>query len=106
MRLLLDECLPKKLKLELSEHDVVTVQEQGWSGKKNGELLKLTSGVFEVFITVDQNLRFQQNLVNLSLRIVVLVAPNNRLPTLKPLMPQVREALTKIKIGEVILITD
>jgi len=106
MRLLLDECLPKKLKLELSEHDVVTVQEQGWSGKKNGELLKLTSGVFEVFITVDQNLRFQQNLVNLSLRIVVLVAPNNRLLTLKPLMPQVREALTKIKIGEVILITD
>jgi len=63
MRILLDECAPKRIRCELAGHDVVTVVEMGWSGKKNGELLKLIAGeTFDVFITVDQNLRYQQNL--------------------------------------------
>jgi hypothetical protein len=63
MRILLDECVPRRLARELAGHDVRTVPEMGWSGKRNGELLQLMAGQgFEVFLTVDQNLRYQQNL--------------------------------------------
>jgi len=55
MKILIDECLPKKLKRELPNHDVATVREKGWQGKKNGVLLRLMSGAFDVFITVDKN---------------------------------------------------
>jgi len=60
MRLLLDECVPRRLKRELAEHDVLTVTENGWSGIKNGELLALAELEFDVFLTVDQSLSFQQ----------------------------------------------
>jgi hypothetical protein len=63
MRILLDECVPRRLRQELPGHDVRTVQELGWSGKKNGELLQLMAGQgFEVLVTVDQSIRHQQNL--------------------------------------------
>ena len=61
MKILLDECLPKKLKREIINHQVITVPEQGWAGIKNGELLKLASEIFDVFITADPNLTSQQN---------------------------------------------
>jgi len=67
MKILIDECLPRKLKSELSEHDCSTVPEMGWAGKKNGELLRLMSGTVNVFITVDQNLKHQQNLATSSI---------------------------------------
>jgi hypothetical protein len=102
MKVLLDECVPRKLRRELAEHEVLTVTERGWSGIKNGELLTLAEAEFEVFLTVDQNLKFQQNLKAFNIGIVLLVARNNRLKTLLPLMPQAREALEKIKAGEVI----
>ena len=56
MRILLDECLPKKLKKDFSNHEVKTVPEMGWAGKKNGELLPLLENHFDIFITADQNL--------------------------------------------------
>lgn len=62
MRVLLDECLPRQLKWQLPGHDVATVPERGWAGTKNGELLRLAAAEFDVFVTVDQNLRFQRNL--------------------------------------------
>lgn len=62
MKVLLDECVPRKLRRELTEHAVLTVTERGWSGIKNGELLALAETEFEVFLTVDQNLKYQQNL--------------------------------------------
>lgn len=101
-RVLLDECLPKKLKRELPNHAVAMVQEMGWSGKKNGELMKLARDQFEVFITGDQNLRYQQNLAYADVGVIVLIAPNNRIETLKPLMPQVNQLLLTIKAGDVI----
>lgn len=104
MFILIDECLPKKLKRELSDHTVYTVQEKGWSGKKNGELLSLASGQLDVFITVDQNMKYQQDMRRISVGIVVLVSPNNRLETLKPLMPKVREVIQIIRPGEVIYV--
>lgn len=102
MRVLLDECVPRRLKRELSEHEVVTVTEHGWSGIKNGRLLALAEAEFDVFLTVDQNLKYQQNLTTLRLSIILLVAQNNRLQTLLPLMPEVMEALDKIGAGEFI----
>jgi len=78
----------------------------GWSGKKNGELLKLIAGeTFDSFITVDQNLRYQQNLPPVSVGIIILVAPSNRLADLLPLMPAARNALNSITAGDVVEIT-
>ncbi len=102
MRILLDESLPKRLKRLLSAHQVVTVPEQGWASKKNGELLRLANGQFDVFVTIDQNLTYQQNLKGLNLAIIVLSARSNRYKSLEPLMPSVIEALKDIKPGQVI----
>jgi hypothetical protein len=101
MRILLDECVPRGLKRELLGHDVHTVPEMGWSGKKNGELLQLLAGqAFEVLVTVDQSIRHQQNLPAAGVAIVVLVAPSNRLADLTPLMPSARAALSSLKPGD------
>lgn len=94
MKLLLDECLPQKLKFHFKNHEVKTAPEMGWAGKTNGELLKLAASQFDVFITADQNLTFQQNLEKAKLGVLVLVAPDNKLETLIPLIP---EALLKLK---------
>lgn len=105
MRVLLDECLPKKLKRELPGHTVVTVPEQGWAGQKNGALLRLAQTEFDVFLTIDQNLTSQQNLSQINLAIVVLIAQDNQIETLQPLMPRVLEALETIQTGQVIQIS-
>lgn len=105
MRVLIDECLPKKLKRELPGHEVVTVQERGWSSKKNGELLRLLQGEFDVFLTADQNLTYQQNLSSTSVAVIVLVAANNRIEALKPLLPKVQEVLNRIQPGEVVRVS-
>ena len=101
MRVLLDECLPKKLKYEFTEHEVKTVPEMGWAGKKNGELIRAAQGEFDVFITADQNIQYQQNLKVSEDRWHLLVAIDNRFETLKPLMPQVADASSTIKKGSV-----
>jgi hypothetical protein len=100
MKILIDECLPRKLKRELPGHEVQTVPEAGWASKKNGELLRLMSGQFDVFITIDNNLQYQHNLAHSSVAYIVLVAHNNKLATLKPLMPKVLEALETILPGQ------
>jgi hypothetical protein len=100
MRVLLDECVPRKLRRELPRHDVRTVTERGWSGVKNGQLLALAETEFDVFLTVDQNLKFQQNLKTLCIGVILLVARNNRLRTLLPLATDLREALGNIRAGD------
>ena len=102
MKVLLDECVPRKLGRELTDYEVITVTERGWSGIKNGNLLTLAAPEFDVFLTVDQNLKYQQNLKNLNIAIILLIARNNRLKTLLPLIPEVREALSKIAEGDFI----
>ena len=102
MRILLDECTPRPLKRELPDYEIQTVVEMGWSGKKNGELLRLMSQEgFTVLLTTDQNLRYQQNL-QAGVAVVVLVARSNRLPDLLPLMPDVHNVLKATAPGEVI----
>lgn len=103
MRLLLDECVPRPLKGELTDFEVRTVVEMGWAGKKNGELLKLMmQESFTILLTTDQNLRYQQNLQQAGVAVIVMVAPSNRLADLLPLIPSVCSALIGIASGEVI----
>lgn len=106
MKILLDECVPRRLRRELPGHDVHTVPAMGWSGEKNGELLQLMMGQgFEVLLTVDQSIRHQQNLKSAGIGVVVLIAKSNRLADLIPLMPSAIAALTSIKSGDVVEIT-
>ena len=102
MRLLLDECVPKRLKRELPGHDTRTVQDLGWAGIKNGALLRLANGQFDALLTVDQGIEYQQNLSGLSISVVVMMAPSNDVDDLRPLLPGVQEALAKLKSGEII----
>jgi hypothetical protein len=103
MRILLDECAPQPLKRELEDYEIRTVVEMGWSGKKNGELLRLMNQEgFTILISTDQNLRYQQNLQQAGVAVVILVARSNRLPDLLPLMPDTRNVLNAIALGEVI----
>jgi hypothetical protein len=103
MRILLDECTPRPLKRELADYEVRTVVEMGWSEKKNGELLRLMNqGGFAILITTDQNLRYQQNLQQTGVAVVVLIAPSNKLSDLLPLIPDTRNVLNTIVPGEVI----
>jgi|SRR5712675_1456392 len=101
MRVLLDECLPRRLKQELGGHEVRTAQEEGWAGLKNGALLQSAAGQFDVLLTVDRNIAFQQNLKGLRIAIIAMVATSNRLRDLRPLMGEVRQALSHVKPGEV-----
>lgn len=103
MRILLDECAPRPLRRSLPGHDVRTVQEMGWDGLENGDLLReFTSAGFDVFLTVDQNLQYQQNLRAAGVAIIVLIAPSNKLSDLDPLMPKAAAALATIRPGELV----
>jgi hypothetical protein len=103
VRVLLDEQLPRQLASELSGYEVRTVQQQGWAGLKNGELLQRGAEVgFEAFITADQNLEFQQNLARSSLFVLVLVAPSNALEDLLPLVPAILAELSTARAGRVV----
>ncbi len=104
MRILLDESLPRKLTLELPGHDARTVQRCGWTGLKNGGLLREASPEFQGLLTGDQNLEFQQNLTTLPIAVIVMVAVNNRIETLRPLIPDVLEALKTIQPGQLVRI--
>ncbi|HEV2851227.1 MAG TPA: hypothetical protein VHC97_00330 [Thermoanaerobaculia bacterium] len=105
MRILLDECLPRRLKSELPEHEVRTVPEMRWSGLKNGALLNRLAGQFDAFLTVDRGLVHQQNLKGIPFGIVMLVVLSNDIDALRPLMPQVREALAVLRPGDVVRIS-
>ena len=72
MKIIIDECVPSIVKRGLPAREIVSVQDMGWAGIKNGELLKLISAEFDVFITSDKNLRYQQNLATLELSIILL----------------------------------
>ena len=93
MRVLLDECLPRRLKNVLSGHETLTVPEAGWAGTKNGELLRLAAARLEVLITIDGNLEYQQNFRQAAIAVVVLASRSNRFDDLLPLVPRLLDAL-------------
>lgn len=104
MRVLLDECVTRYLKQDFTGHEVITVEEAGFKGLRNGRLLQAASGQYDVLVTVDQNIQYQQNLKTFAIAILVLKAKRSTYPMLKPLMPHVLEAIEKIKPGEIIIV--
>jgi len=105
MRVLLDECMPRKLKEELSDHDVQTVPQAGWASKKNGELLRLADGKFDVLLTIDRGFAFQQNTKGLRICVICLATRSNRIEDLRPLMPKVRFHLNNLQPGRILRVS-
>ena len=104
MRILLDECLDWRLCETLSDHQCFSVNEMGWKGVTNGQLLRMAEREFDVFLTGDRNLAFQQNLTKFDIAVVVLEAQSTRPADTAPLMPQVLAVLSTIQPKEVIRI--
>lgn len=104
-RVLFDENMPRKLRRDLPGFFVRTAQEEGWSAFKNGELLRRAGLTFEVLVTIDQRMRYQQNVTQLPIGVVVIEVPDTRLVFLRPLLPQLREAMERVKPGEVLVVT-
>lgn len=104
MRILIDECLDWRLCKTLVGHQCLSVVEKGWSGFTNGQLLRLAEREFDVFLTGDRNLAFQQNLTQFDLAVIVLEAPSTRLADTAPLMSQVLSVLATIQPKKVVRI--
>jgi len=104
VKLLLDECVTRHLKRELANHEVHTVEEAGFKGLENGDLLKAASGAYDVLITVDRNLPYQQNLTGLEIDVLILSAKRNSYVRLKPLMPKALKALETMNPRDVVVI--
>jgi predicted nuclease of predicted toxin-antitoxin system len=104
MRLLLDECVPRKLKFIFAEagHECDTVTDAGFSGKENGELLAVADEKFDVLVTVDKNIRYQQNISGRNLALLVIRATSNDLDDIRIHMGDALAALLKIRPGEVV----
>jgi hypothetical protein len=105
VRILLDECLDRRLAKDIEGHEVVTVPEAGWAGIKNGELLARAQTQFDAFVTVDRNLAFQQDIPRFTIAVIVLQAPTNRLKDLRPLLPRLQQVLLTAPKGEVVWVS-
>lgn len=104
MKILIDECLPAALKgiLAALGHECETVRRAGYGSKKNGELLTLAAGQWDVLLTSDRNIKHQQNMTSRNVSILILCAKSNRMKDLLPLMPLCDDALRSIKVGQVV----
>ena len=104
MRVLIDECLPAGLRESLAAlgHECETVRRAGYGAKKNGELLSLMEGRWDVLLTNDRNIKYQQNMSGRNVSIVILCAKSNRIRDLLPLMPACARALFSILPGSVV----
>lgn len=102
MKILLDECLPRKLKDRFADHDCHTVPEASLGGKKNGELLTIAERLgFEVFLTMDKGFAYEQNLAGRQIAVIILRAKSNRLVDLVPLVEACHTQMRSIKPGQI-----
>src|SRR5258708_14778683 len=99
MKILIDECLPRTLKNHLAGHECRTVQEMAWSGKTTGALLSLAEYVFEVLVTIDQSIEYQQELTSRKIALLVFRARSNKIEDLLPMIPRALELLRDIRPG-------
>ena len=104
MRILIDECLPRKLARSLTGHEAQTVHEAGWASVKNGQLLKLAEEKFDIFLTNDGGLEYQQNLASFRIAIVALRLRSNKLKDILPFLPKILAAIDSAKRGQVICV--
>ena len=103
-RVLFDENMPRLLRRELAEFQIRTAQEEGWSALRNGELLRRAADArFEVVVTADKRMQFQQNISSFKIALVV-DARSTRLIHMRPLLPQLRDAIEHAKIGTVLVV--
>jgi len=103
MKLLLDENLPKKLKIDFPEHEIYTVTDKGWNGIKNGQLLKLMiQEDFDALLTFDKNLQYQQNFNKYTIRVFVFSAPINTYQELTKLTPQIKEYINSMELKPIL----
>ena len=102
MRILLDENIPRKLKHAFSGFVVSTVPEMGWSGTSNGKLLDQAEGIFDVLITFDKGIQYQQNFTDRTIIVITLIAYHNKVEYLLPLIPETLEELKNARPGQVI----
>ena len=105
MKILLDECLDRRFAKDLAGFEVKTVPQMGWAGVKNGNLMSLAAQDFDVFITVDRNLSFQQNLLQFNIAVVVIRCKSNRWLDLQPFAGKVVEILPELEKGKAIFIS-
>ena len=105
MKVLLDECIPRKFKNLFNDHECRTVPEAGLAGQKNGLLLSLAEGAgFDLFLTMDKGVQYQQNLAGRSIAILIVRAASNRLGDLLPHLEACRSIMSSIQPGEVMRI--
>ena len=104
-RVLFDEDVPRPLRRDLPGFDIQTVVEAGWSGVKNGELLRRADELFDVFLTADRNLAFQQDLSKVRLGVVVLSIGSTKLDDLRLVTERITAALTEVRPGQLIRVT-
>ena len=104
MRVLLDESIPIDFANNLTGLDAETVIGLGWAGLKNGALLRRATGQFQVLVTMDKNLQFQQNLAAHAVGVVLVRAISNRIDDLRPLVPQILEAIATVEPGKIRLV--
>ena len=104
MKVFIDECIDWRLTRSFGEIEVHTARQMGWSELKNGRLLREAAKQFEVFVTVDQSIDFQNNLAQIPIAVIILVTRNNMLKTLIPLVPRVIEKLPTLITGTAIRI--
>lgn len=104
MKVLIDECAPKALQRTLADrgYECRAVQEAGWSGKKNGELLSLAESSFDVLVTLDTNIQYQQNLAGRKIAIVIIRERSNRLVDLERHFAACAKAIETIAPGQVV----
>lgn len=99
MKILLDECVDRRLARDLADHSVITVSRRGWAGIKNGDLLALAEKEFDVFITVDRNISTRQDLTKFKIPVLLLRARTNRLEDIRPLVPELLKTLDRATAG-------
>ena len=103
MHVLFDENMDRRLKRAFdSDFSVMTVTECGWSGKRNGELLRLAEAEFDALVTMDKSIEYQQNLSGIKLGIIIVSARSNRRQDIAPAMPKINKILRTIRVGTVI----
>ncbi len=104
MRLLLDECVPRKVKFLFADggHECETVRDAGFSGKENGELLVLAEEQIDVFVTIDKNIRYQQNMTGRNIAILIIRPASNDLDDIRPHVPHALIALRSLKPGQLV----
>jgi len=104
MKILIDECLPAAMKAAVAAmgHECETVRQAGYGSKKNGELLSLAEGNWNVLLTSDRNIKYQQNITGRNISILILRAQSNRMKDLLPLMPACAQALISIRPVQVV----